>query len=113
MCPQASFAATNTVYKILPVHPDRLGIILTNEDDTAIMRFKLGTSAKEIVLAGQPIFPKDTIMLYLVEGDKTRLDLFMLSDTIVVNKLTYEEKIIKEADRKLLLGFFRGLTIGI
>jgi len=113
MCPQASFPAADTVYKILPVHKDRLGIILTNEDDTAVMRFKLGTGTKEAVLEGQPIYPKDTIMLYLVEGDKTRLDLFMSSDTIVVNKLTIEEKIILEEDRKLLLGFFRGLTLGI
>ncbi len=109
--PLASFAAANTVYKILGVHKDRLGIILTNEDDTAIMRFKLGT--REQVLTGTPIYPKDTIMLYLVEGDKTRLDLFMSSDTIVVNKLTYEEKIILEEDRKLLLGFFRGMVLGI
>ena len=109
--PQKGFAAANTVYEILPVHGDRLGIILTNEDDTAIMRFKLGTS--EAVKDGTPIYPKDTVMLYLIEGDKTRLALFMCSDTIVVNKLTYEEKIILEEDRKLLLGFFRGLTLGM
>lgn len=111
MCPQVGFAAANTVYPILPVHGDRLGIILTNEDNTAVMRFKLGT--REGVLKGTPIFPKDTIMLYLIEGDKTRLGLFMSSDTIVVNKLTYEEKIIKPEERKLLLGFFRGLVLGV
>ena len=111
--PQKGFAAADTVYEILPVHGDRLGIILTNEDDTAVMRFKLGTSAREAVLAGQPIFPKDTIMLYLMEGDKTRLALFMSSDTIVVDKLTYEEKIVSEEDRQFLFGIFRGLSIGV
>lgn len=111
MCPQSSFAAANTVYKILGVHADRIGIILTNEDDTAVMRFKLGT--REQVLTGTPIYPKDTIMLYLVEGDKTTLDLFMSSDTIVVNKLTHEQKIISAEDRKLIIGLFKGLTVGI
>ena len=109
--PQASFAAADTVYKILPVHDDRIGIILTNEDDDAIMRFKLGT--REGVLDGTPIYPKDTVMLYLVEGDKTRLALFMCSDTIVTNKLTYEEKIITAEERKFILGFFRGVSIGV
>lgn len=109
--PQKSFAAADTVYEIIGVHKDRIGIILTNEDDTAIMRFKLGT--REGVLDGTPIYPKDTVMLYLFEGDKTRLALFMSSDTIVSEKLAVEEKIVSEEDRQFLLGIFRGISIGV
>jgi len=109
--PQKGFAAADTVYEILPVHADRIGIILTNEDAAAVMRFKLGT--KDGVLDGTPIYPKDVVILYLMEGDKTRLALFMSSDTIVVDKLTYEEKIIGEDDRQFLFGLFRGLSIGV
>lgn len=109
--PHHSFAAADTVYEILPVHGNRIGIILTNEDNAAVFRFKLGT--REGVLKGTPIYPKDTIVLYAMEGDKTTLALFMCSDTIVTDKLTSEEKVLDEEERKLLIGLFRGISFGV
>jgi len=109
--PQFICTTALTVYAItnLNVKPTRVAVYITNEDDTAVVRVDTDS---EGVKTSLPLYPKDTAVFLMAEGDETDQQWYAYSDTNGA-VLSWNERIMSRERAELTIGIFKGLRVAL